>query len=141
MGVLFPVSRGISRAAEPGAAAEELRLDINAAKAEVTGGAGRKATGKGAGGGAAASARDAFVSFALAMGVLRFGDFTLKSGRTPPYFFNAGLFNTGGALLKLGRFYAGAIADSGIAFDVLFGPAYKGIPLVAAIAMALVEKH
>lgn len=68
-----------------------------------------------------------FIRFAIDRGVLRFGEFTLKSGRTSPYFFNAGLFNSGSALAQLGRFYAAAIVDSGISFDVLFGPAYKGI--------------
>ncbi len=82
-----------------------------------------------------------FIDFALQVGVLRFGEFTLKSGRKSPYFFNAGLFNTGGALARLGRFYAQAIVDSGIAFDVLFGPAYKGIPLAAVAAAALYDVH
>ncbi|SFG59361.1 orotate phosphoribosyltransferase [Pseudomonas sp. NFACC45] len=82
-----------------------------------------------------------FIRFAIDRGVLRFGEFTLKSGRTSPYFFNAGLFNTGAALAQLGRFYAAAIVESGIAFDVLFGPAYKGIPLAATTAVALAEHH
>ena len=82
-----------------------------------------------------------FIRFAIDRGVLRFGEFTLKSGRTSPYFFNAGLFNTGSALAQLGRFYAAAIVDSGIPFDVLFGPAYKGIPLAATTAVALAEHH
>jgi orotate phosphoribosyltransferase len=82
-----------------------------------------------------------FIEFALRVGVLRFGEFTLKSGRQSPYFFNAGLFNSGGALARLGRFYAQAIVDSGIAFDVLFGPAYKGIPLAAVTAAALYDHH
>jgi orotate phosphoribosyltransferase len=82
-----------------------------------------------------------FLDFALDRGVLRFGRFTLKSGRVSPYFFNAGLFDTGGALARLGRFYAQAIVDSGIAFDLLFGPAYKGIPLAAVTAAALFERH
>jgi len=82
-----------------------------------------------------------FIDFALQVGVLRFGEFTLKSGRQSPYFFNAGLFNSGRALARLGRYYAQAIVDSGIAFDVLFGPAYKGIPLAAVTAAALFDSH
>ena len=82
-----------------------------------------------------------FLDFALDLGVLRFGRFTLKSGRVSPYFFNAGLFNSGAALARLGRFYARTIVDAGIEFDVLFGPAYKGIPLAAVTAAALYEQH
>lgn len=82
-----------------------------------------------------------FIAFALEVGVLRFGEFTLKSGRQSPYFFNTGLFNTGGSLARLGRYYARAIVDSGIAFDVLYGPAYKGIPLAAVTAAALYDNH
>ena len=82
-----------------------------------------------------------FLDFALEAGVLRFGEFTLKSGRISPYFFNAGLFNTGSALARLGRAYAQAIVDSGIRFDVLYGPAYKGIPLAAVTAAALFDQH
>jgi orotate phosphoribosyltransferase len=82
-----------------------------------------------------------FLDFAIASGVLRFGEFTLKSGRISPYFFNTGLFNTGGRLARLGRFYAHAIVDSGLAFDMLYGPAYKGIPLVSAAAIALADRH
>ena len=78
-----------------------------------------------------------FVDFTLETGVLKFGEFTLKSGRISPYFFNAGLFNTGSHLSKLGNFYAQAIEASNLQFDVLFGPAYKGIPLAAATAIAL----
>ena len=85
--------------------------------------------------------RSRFLQLALNADALRFGQFTLKSGRTSPYFFNAGLFNTGSALAQLGRFYAAAIVDSGIDFDVLFGPAYKGIPLAATTAVALAEHH
>jgi len=82
-----------------------------------------------------------FIQFALENGVLKFGEFTLKSGRISPYFFNAGLFNTGAQLAQLGRFYAAAIVESKIEFDVLFGPAYKGIPLATTTAVALSEHH
>jgi len=80
-----------------------------------------------------------FIRLCLELGVLRFGEFTLKSGRVSPYFFNAGLFNTGHAIAGLGRWYARAAAVSGVEFDMLFGPAYKGIPLVTATAAALAE--
>jgi orotate phosphoribosyltransferase len=83
----------------------------------------------------------AFIEFALSREVLRFGEFTLKSGRVSPYFFNAGLFNTGSALARLGQYYAKAIVESGLDFDVLFGPAYKGIPLAAACSVALADHH
>ncbi|MGQ4877846.1 orotate phosphoribosyltransferase [Billgrantia sp. LNSP4103-1] len=82
-----------------------------------------------------------FIEFAIEQGVLKFGEFTLKSGRVSPYFFNAGLFRSGGALARLGRFYANAIEASGVPFDVLFGPAYKGIPLAATTAVALADHH
>ncbi|TQV62832.1 MAG: orotate phosphoribosyltransferase, partial [Halothiobacillaceae bacterium] len=82
-----------------------------------------------------------FLRYALEREVLRFGEFTLKSGRVSPYFFNAGLFNTGDALSRLGQYYAEVIVRSGVEFDMLFGPAYKGIPLAAATAIALAERH
>ncbi|MDG1750891.1 MAG: orotate phosphoribosyltransferase [Thalassotalea sp.] len=82
-----------------------------------------------------------FIEFALNKQVLRFGEFTLKSGRTSPYFFNAGLFNTGCDLARLGRFYASALVDSNIEFDLLFGPAYKGIPIATTTAVALADHH
>jgi len=84
--------------------------------------------------------RQAFLAFSLAHDVLRFGEFMTKAGRRSPYFFNAGLFSDGASLRALGRFYAEALIASGIAFDELFGPAYKGITLAAATAIALAEK-
>ena len=82
-----------------------------------------------------------FIEFALSKQVLKFGEFTLKSGRVSPYFFNAGLFNTGRDLALLGQFYADALMDADIAFDVLFGPAYKGIPIATTTAVALAQRH
>jgi orotate phosphoribosyltransferase len=87
------------------------------------------------------SAQQSFIQFCLDLGVLRFGEFKLKSGRLSPYFFNAGLFNTGRALAELGRYYAQAVVDSKIQFDTLFGPAYKGIPLMATTATALFDRQ
>ena len=139
-GMLLPVSRGISRAADPAKAARELRDAINAAREQI---AADRASAASAPAAPAASAlaphqRD-FLRAALDAGVLTFGSFTLKSGRVSPYFFNAGLFRTGASVGALGRTYARAINESGIAFDVLFGPAYKGIPLVTAAAVALAD--
>jgi orotate phosphoribosyltransferase len=82
-----------------------------------------------------------FIDLCLRLGVLRFGEFKLKSGRLSPYFFNAGSFNTGGGLAELGRHYAEAIHKTAWPFDVLFGPAYKGIPLVAAASIALADRY
>jgi orotate phosphoribosyltransferase len=82
-----------------------------------------------------------FIEMILARQVLRFGDFTLKSGRTSPYFFNAGLINDGASLARLGACYAEAILAAGTAFDMLFGPAYKGIPLATATAVAFADHH
>jgi orotate phosphoribosyltransferase len=82
-----------------------------------------------------------FLDFAIAAEVLRFGQFTLKSGRISPYFFNTGLFNTGDRLARLGRFYAQAILHSGLVFDMVYGPAYKGIPLACTTAIALADQH
>ncbi|MBL8268421.1 orotate phosphoribosyltransferase [Steroidobacter sp.] len=82
-----------------------------------------------------------FIDLCLQLGVLRFGEFKLKSGRLSPYFFNSGLFNSGRALAELGRAYAQTIQSANLEFDVLFGPAYKGIPLVASTAVALADQH
>lgn len=81
-----------------------------------------------------------FIQFAVQKQVLRFGEFKTKAGRLSPYFFNAGLFNDGESLMRLGEFYARAIENSGITFDMLFGPAYKGIPLVSSIAIAFARQ-
>jgi len=82
-----------------------------------------------------------FIKFAINKGVLRFGEFTLKSGRISPYFFNSGLFDTGASLAKLGRFYASALVANHIDFNMLFGPAYKGIPLASSCSIALADEH
>ncbi|WP_395338826.1 orotate phosphoribosyltransferase [Ningiella sp. W23] len=85
--------------------------------------------------------KNKFLEFAIARGVLRFGEFTLKSGRVSPYFFNAGLFNTGRDLAKLGRFFASALESEKAPYDMLFGPAYKGITIASATAIALYDSH
>lgn len=82
-----------------------------------------------------------FIRLAIKYNALKFGSFTLKSGRMSPYFFNAGLFNSGAALAALGKYYAAAIMDAGVEFDMTFGPAYKGIPLVSATAISLADEH
>jgi orotate phosphoribosyltransferase len=82
-----------------------------------------------------------FIDLCVQLGVLRFGKFTLKSGRESPYFFNAGLFNTGSAVAAVGRAYSAALAQSDLEYDMLFGPAYKGIPLVTITAAAMAERH
>ncbi|RLN20288.1 hypothetical protein BBJ28_00025012, partial [Nothophytophthora sp. Chile5] len=143
LGLLVPVSRGISKASNPKEAAESLRDAINAV---------RKTKVAAAAVSVSSSRESEFIKFALSFGVLKFGDFTLKSGRKSPYFFNAGLFRTGRALGQLGKFYAQAIHvrsarheaalwANGVEFDVLFGPAYKGITLAAAVAIAYAELY
>ena len=87
------------------------------------------------------SYKSEFIEFALDRQALKFGEFTLKSGRKSPYFFNAGLFNTGKDLALLGRFYAAALMDANLQYDVIFGPAYKGIPIVSSTVVALSEHH
>jgi len=130
MGLLIPISRGISRASDPKAAAEEFRDKVNAVRGMKTD------TGP-----SLPEHQKGFFELALGCGVLKFGSFTLKSGRCSPYFFNAGLFNSGSAIARLGEYYADTIMESGLKFDVLFGPAYKGIPLATAIAVALFTKY
>jgi orotate phosphoribosyltransferase len=85
--------------------------------------------------------QEQFIKFAIETGVLRFGSFTLKSGRISPYFFNSGLFNTGSSLARLGQFYAQAIVEKDLEFNIIFGPAYKGIPLASSAAIALAEDY
>lgn len=132
----MPISRGISSAPDPGAAARQFALDINLARAALTARDTTQSRG-------ILPYQEEFLSFAASQKVLKFGSFTLKSGRQSPYFFNAGLFNSGHALAKLGQYYAEAImrADPPIEFDVLFGPAYKGISLAAVVAYALDQKY
>lgn len=135
-GLLLPISRGLSKAADPGAAAKEFRDAINAVRLQKTKAKKPRTAGKHLDG----YQRD-FVELALSLTVLRFGDFTLKSGRKSPYFFNAGLFNTGKAQAQLCSAYAARIVACKMEFDVIFGPAYKGIPLAAGVAAALYAEH
>ncbi|GBG26141.1 Orotate phosphoribosyltransferase [Hondaea fermentalgiana] len=142
MGLLVPVSRGIARAEDPKAAAEKFRDLLNGVRkaAEDAEPAAKRAKTEGAEE-ALEPFQKQFFELALRCEVLKFGKFTLKSGRESPYFFNAGLFNSGSALDGLGEFYAEAIMRSKVEFDVLFGPAYKGIPLASVIATALYRKY
>eukprot|EP00928_Gymnodinium_smaydae_P080726 TRINITY_DN64372_c0_g1_i1.p1 TRINITY_DN64372_c0_g1~~TRINITY_DN64372_c0_g1_i1.p1 ORF type:complete len:518 (+),score=117.36 TRINITY_DN64372_c0_g1_i1:73-1626(+) len=139
-GLLLPVSRGISAAADPQAAARGFRDAINAIRSLKREGAlaKRPRTGTAI---VLDTFQERFIELALEAQVLRFGDFTLKSGRKAPYFFNVGLFCTGRAQARLCSAYAASIAKSGLVFDVIFGPAYKGIPLAAGVAAALHEEH
>ena len=137
--LLLPVSRGISRAEDPKAAAEKLRDQINEVRETVKEAAAAAPT-------TIKSFQTDFISFALSVEVLKFGTFTLKSGRISPYFFNAGLFADGQSLSKLGRSYAASImasklanSDGTVKFDVIFGPAYKGISLGAVVASSLYD--
>mmetsp|Transcript_105785 Transcript_105785/g.341263 ORF Transcript_105785/g.341263 Transcript_105785/m.341263 type:complete len:522 (-) Transcript_105785:225-1790(-) len=141
-GVLLPISRGISSSPDPKEAAKGFRDAINAIRHEMTnvqckGGS----TGKSPSTICLDSIQRDFIELALSSHVLRFGSFTLKSGRSSPYFFNAGLFNTGRAQARLCSAYAARIASSGVQFDVIFGPAYKGIALAAGISAALYSEH
>ncbi len=128
LGLLVPISRGISRAESPKSAAEDFRRQLNEA---------RHSQNKKRKSSALEQYKLDFFKLAIKCDVLRFGDFTLKSGRKSPYFFNAGLFSTGSAIAELGKFYAQSIVNRKVKFDVIFGPAYKGIPLAAAIACSL----
>ena len=166
-GLLFPVSRGLSNAPDPAVAARDLKEAINAARAMVEakaeeeeiaraaaasteGGSAKRHKGDNGGADDVATAAAAaaalelapyqkeFIQFATANSILKFGSFTLKSGRVSPYFFNAGGVCTGGGIAQLAGFYAQAlVAPPNLPFDVLFGPAYKGIPLATAVGVAL----
>ena len=139
--MLIPVSRGVSRASDPGAEAQKLKENINAARDAVLHKK-QKVDHPPQEDGIAPYQKE-FLEFSLKEGVLKFGSFVLKSGRTSPYFFNAGLFSSGSALHKLGKSYAAAIMsselvkDGKVTFDVVFGPAYKGISLGALVCASL----
>jgi len=136
--LLLPISRGISKATDPREAAEAFRLAINAARKQPVLAAAASSSSSSSSS-ALKSYQSEFIRFALEREVLLLGSFTLKSGRVSPYFFNAGKFTSGLALKKLSHFYAQSILESKIEFDVLFGPAYKGITLASAVAVALAE--
>lgn len=152
-GMLIPVSRGISRAKDPAAMAKELKDGINAARQAVieSNDASKTVVPDTCGDEEQdiAPYQKEFLEFSLEQGVLKFGSFVLKSGRTSPYFFNAGLFASGAALFKLGKAYAASIMsskelvdnDGKVVFDVIFGPAYKGISLGAVVCAALYSDY
>ena len=132
-GLLVPISRGISRSEHPGAAAELYVANLNDARKKSL------ETAKSSNNEGLKQYQSDFIQFALGVGVLKFGRFTLKSGRESPYFFNAGLFNSGLSLARIGEFYAKVIVESKLEFDVLFGPAYKGITLASTVSIALTK--
>ena len=132
-GILIPISRGISRAEDPRAAAISYRDQINSAIERVL--AERKQSKKTE----LNDTQKQFIEAAIRASVLRFGEFKLKSGRLSPYFFNMGNFKSGKDMFEVAECYAKTILKSGLAFDVIFGPAYKGIPLCAAVAAALAQ--
>eukprot|EP00904_Undaria_pinnatifida_P006187 jgi/Undpi1/2699/HiC_scaffold_14.g06077.m1 len=142
LGLLVPVSRGISRSEDPKAAAVELKDRINAARKKCRSREEATADERAARSTVLPYQRQ-FIEFSLSQEVLRFGEFTLKSGRQSPYFFNAGLFCKGSAIAKLGKCYAAAIAHAQppLEFDVIFGPAYKGISLGAVVALTLADHY
>lgn len=139
LGLLIPISRGISRADSPKDAIENFSKQVNDTRTKFLENASEESKSKK--GKIETNNIEQyqidFFKLSLKCGVLRFGDFTLKSGRKSPYFFNAGLYNTGSALADLGRFYAECIVKNKLEYDVIFGPAYKGIPLAAIIAASL----
>ena len=140
MGLLISASRGISRAADPAAAAQLLRDQINECRATLAPAAAAAERDDAAS--ALAPYQRELIVEAMNAGALKFGEFTLKSGRTSPYFFNAGmLFSSGQRLAKVAACYAAAVVRAGFEFDVVFGPAYKGIPLATAVGIALSLHH
>jgi orotate phosphoribosyltransferase len=139
-GLLLPISRGISAAPDPRKAAFEFRDAINAVRKTMMASAGSKTEATSSPCSLESYQRD-FIDLSLEMQVLRFGQFTLKSGRASPYFFQFGLFNTGKAFSRICMAYAARIAGGSLEFDVIFGPAYKGISLAAGVAGALYAQH
>lgn len=143
LGLLVPVSRGIARAENPKSAAEKLRVELNEARTSALQMMAATPEGESKDNEEAPLKpfQSTFIKFALDATVLRFGTFTLKSGRISPYFFNAGLFNSGRLLLEVGDAYASALLErQELEYDVLFGPAYKGITLVSAVSMMLAKR-